>query len=1122
MTRAKNRVRGASDRVAALATARQAVELSVLDPLAKWSFSWLPTLGVLGRLTPRRLAELNATPSLESVGLERDLAWAVAAILRQPNLVRRYLRLKDELDSALLQKSMSECLSILDRMDEALGPSLHTLSARIALIHLGSGLEAQKEFVGGLRKQQASAIVLFCAFWWSVRAEDRTTPEHFRADILRRLETRQAQPETRAQIRYYLLNDLPESGSEGLLLSAATAGSAIDIYEMVLSLAVSAAAERRPVAESFATALERIAAVVSDVRLTKTLLLAGRTDQVQRLGMIGIQRREDRLLGRNVDQEVTPSTLEEFYAAAARPGSVSPPNEMARRLQHALSRLSFLGEEEARASAALTKLGLMLGHSSTGQWSNAVGAIHAPRARPFDPTFDGPRYVAASDGVLGPLSVLSPSLAKTYAEHLEAQYPKSALAFAARVIAGNDSPGEDCPLTPSDAASLRLHRAALTQDADSILAAAEAVLTHAPTKEAVFLRGAALLELERVRDALESAVDILLKQPLHAAWLPLDDIVRHIYDDARNQYPDLIQTPILFDFCTRHTNPELSSYVSYTAEDYVLARGVDRPSRLDWNADPTPPELVVHFLSEVCSASTLRLFTAFESERELEEERIAICQVLSRLVPEQREQFEDEARGIVTSRLVKEAIKQLQASKISIDTDAVRAWAHRNLREDFQRYQALRASGLVVVDDSYREALMVALETGNFAKSLYDVPQNEASDLFVKIATRLVNECAFDPEHGLDCYLSLRIRHGTMSGLLRSAPEKERVITRRVSETGDYRENTFWRDALAGSVDRVTWGAVEDRLAQFSRDLDALIFEITAELIQINRDEKPRGLFKINPPVLTIYGLATEVSADADFDDFVDRTIDIFWILVEISLREIRSFFDGEMRERIMSLFRELELDIRHEPTLAPLADAVIRGRNDIALSLDQVRDWFELPTATSALTFTVDELVTVSLEAIKSLHRDFSPKLDMPPTSTPPFQGALNLFSDIFFIIFENAYTHSGSTTPDISIRTEIGERSLKVRVENTMARTRCTQGNLARVRQSAERIRSGAYLAAVSKEGGTGLPKLAKLIGYKAGQGDLEFDLDCDGGRFWLEFTLPTRVFETTGDGDGPRVAG
>jgi hypothetical protein len=60
----------------------------------------------------------------------------------------------------------------------------------------------------------------------------------------------------------------------------------------------------------------------------------------------------------------------------------------------------------------------------------------------------------------------------------------------------------------------------------------------------------------------------------------------------------------------------------------------------------------------------------------------------------------------------------------------------------------------------------------------------------------------------------------------------------------------------------------------------------------------------------------------------------------------------------------------------------------------------------------------------------------------------------------------------------------------------------------QSRKRLVAGTYLSDVSREGGTGLPKLAKLVRYSQNADALDFGLDKARKVFWLEFRVAARV--------------
>jgi hypothetical protein len=306
---------------------------------------------------------------------------------------------------------------------------------------------------------------------------------------------------------------------------------------------------------------------------------------------------------------------------------------------------------------------------------------------------------------------------------------------------------------------------------------------------------------------------------------------------------------------------------------------------------------------------------------------------------------------------------------------------------------------VVAVDASYREAVLDAITTGQVSARLFEAPKNEASALFVEMVTRLQREFVLNPEHGLDSYLSLRIRHGTLSGTLRSAPEAERIVTKRASEGQGYKSNDHWRDLL--NMSPSAWVGVDERLAQFSRDLDDFIAELNARYVQVLREDKPEGLFRVAVSPVSIYTMASDLKPEVELEGFVSAALNLFWDVLEEDLLSARRLLDTEIRGRQRKLYDDLESELRQDLNLIPLADAIIRAKGQADLSIDVVRDWFERSAPSDQLILDMNELVDISLEAIKRFHPDFSPVVVAGRFDAPPLLGALNLFSDIFFVIF-------------------------------------------------------------------------------------------------------------------------
>ncbi|RYG99934.1 MAG: hypothetical protein EON58_02045 [Alphaproteobacteria bacterium] len=1044
---------------------------------------------------------------LQPVALGRELEWIVARILRNVALIERHLDAAEKVRAAILRADTALALQLLKDAPQSVGYTLANTSLQIALTQVVSGLEAQKDLAASIRRDGASPILQFLSFHWSVRAEDNMSPISFAADVRRRLDSASAGGTLRASLEFQLLSQVPTIGNENELLASCNSDTVIDAYEVLVTLATAVIAQARPSSLQFISAIRRLSENINDARLLRLLVLGPGS---VRSPFASIDYRSA-ALSRDGSMPIhTPDGLEEVFAAAnLRGATVGKDVEVLGRIEVALSGLRGIDNTAVIASQSLAKLGLMFSHSPIGQWMTAVASAYAPRQVPFSAFNDGQRFVNDTS-VLEALSVLDADGRTKYASQIADHFGSiSPIAEAAKIVS-------DVAYTPTNiltekaAAYLGLWGAVLAKSKSEILARSEAAAGQGQ-REGVYHYVLALLQQGHTEDALRYAVSLLFKEPSYATVLPLDNLIGAVYPDDTNLFPHLIETPLLFWFYSEHVSAAHLSYLSYTAEDYVAAMGVRRPSELVDAATVGPPAYIGLFLSEVCRQQTMRLFTVFATARELEDERIAICQLLARRDESVRDAFENEARSIVTSRLVQEALKQLQASKMSIDQEGILSWARRRLGEDFVRYKALAAGGLAVVDEAYREALFDALKSGEFPASLYDVPENEASALFNSLVKRLVDRCAFDPEHGLDCYLSLRIRHGTMSGLLRSAAEHEKVVTRRTSDTGTYRTNTYWAAALSESVAPDTWSLFEDRLAAFSMSFDELIAEFTNKYIQVLRDEKPDALFDVRLNPISIFAIATEVNQDTTFEVFAHKCIDLFWGRVGNSLQDLKRFVRTKMRDQFVKLFERLEQDTRTEIGLAPLSDAIIRARVGTEAALDRVSGWFELPAPSTVLKLTLNELVAVGLEVTQRFHHDFKPTVQMPLTDIPPLTGALQLFSDIFFVIFENVYTHCGSTTPNITISADLQNNRLSVLVENSVEDASCNEALKQRVDRAREKIVSGAYLNDMTREGGTGLPKLAKLVNYKNDARFLDFALDIDRKRFWIEFSLPTHLLET-----------
>lgn len=1112
LDRYKNYVRGNTNKLEALSEIRRELPTHFLPAFASWSIRALK-YDVFRSLEPTRLTDIQI-PRIATAGtLEEELAWCETLLELRNHDLRGFLSRKQRLEKTLLETDGLGCLSILDEIEHEHGPSLWLLSVKIGLLQILQGMEAQKEYVTEV-KNARQALTRFLAHWWGIRIEQDTTIDRYSNRVQRQLERASLGVEYTTYYGYLLLGLAPPSGSEQVLLAAATSSTAVDLYQIYTDLLVVSVAEERPSAQIFIRSALKLGLHEIDPRVSKVSLLLGHAQATAACANADLTMRNEQFgdlaKALKIEGNAQPTGLEEISAAASIRRPTSPlSNQFTSTVFELVSQINDRSPAGVRSSAELLKLGIALDKLSTGAWCMAA-ALEAQETSSVAPNdFAKLRLINTPDLEPFLLNHLPGPTRAVFAATLQDRYhnqPTIGAALAAsQAIA--DEEATRLGVSKKFLLILNLTRAFHARDFEKALEIARGINLHfsEATKLTIQVHIFSLIELQRLHEALVACAEWYLQDRTIAAWLPLDEMNIAIRA-SRSALDNMIEKPILYDALARIKGGDFHSLKAYATEDFVLSYGVDRPSQLDTSVLRASKEELVFFYNEICTAQVLRLSVAYQTERELDEELIAICNTLIRIDPENLEIYEERARELVRARSIKDALKELQRSKVSIDEDALKAKLKENFQEDYDRYITFIKSGVAVVDESYRKDLLKAAASGEISASLFDVPDNEASALFAGLVLNIIGELTYNPEHGLDCYLSLRIRHGTLSGQLRGPVEREHIVTRRDASTREYQPNKYWGERLHDHVFPDDHRLILRLLAEFSREYDNLIFSLTDQRIQVFRKEKPDGLFRLTIPELTIYGLATDVKPETSFDQFLNLCIDSFWSLVEASLANIRQYIDHQLRSSIRDQFDKLDAALQKiaAPQIAPLSDAIRRARTDTGVRLDAMRHWFVQPTPNSSVPFTLQELVDIALTTIKGFRPEFNPRVNIVADDIPSLIGALRLFSDIFFILFENISSYSGNpVTPHIKIQADLSDPKMTVRVTNEIEPDIDLEHIDQQVRLARQRIDSGAFLNAVRSEGGTGLPKLAKLIKGTQDHPPLKFGI-ASQRTFFVEFEL------------------
>lgn len=344
----------------------------------------------------------------------------------------------------------------------------------------------------------------------------------------------------------------------------------------------------------------------------------------------------------------------------------------------------------------------------------------------------------------------------------------------------------------------------------------------------------------------------------------------------------------------------------------------------------------------------------------------------------------------------------------------------------------------------------------------------------------LHREFLTNPDHGLDCYLSMRIRHGTLAGQLRTPLEVGHLITQRLASSDEYTSNQFWTEML--NQQGVAPEPLDERLARFSRDYDDLITEMSSEMIQIRSPDRPAGLFDTRLLSAQLLILSAEIGPDLGFEEFLDRCFDMCWENVDFCLKKVREVCRVELKPRITQLFNSLDADVALLAGAArvDLEQAIRAASTGANQSLDIVADWFRLPAPIEMEVFPIEAMIDVGLQCVTTIYPEFHPQLrTIVPPGLPQFGDALAFFSDAFFIVFDNIRRHSGVADPDVDLVVEMDPPSpLRIRIQSKVSDNVDISAIEARLALIRERIETDDYRSAVTSEGGTGLIKLHRIL--------------------------------------------
>jgi hypothetical protein len=606
-----------------------------------------------------------------------------------------------------------------------------------------------------------------------------------------------------------------------------------------------------------------------------------------------------------------------------------------------------------------------------------------------------------------------------------------------------------------------------------------------------------------IEGSVNIVVDHCLENPNAVIFYPLKDL--SIAALEIKKLKSSVATAILLHLTSRHVHPKWERKLSNIHENIIAKLKLDRPSGLKISTIEDQKQRLVYFLRYVCISRILDDSSAYGSVEEIEEERIAICQLLATIDPKNKSVYSTEIKDITRNEKLATIWHHFQSGKIYIDEDGLRNHLEPTFKETFNRYVVLRDSPSLNVQ---AEKLAKALERIINDKSLdfknIKLPASETESLFNTMVQNFIQAFAAHPAYGLDTHISTAIRHGVFEGHIRTA--LRHLMCSKSKE--EYKLPYVILQKIQSVAEDV--GKVEKVLVRFTKRIETLINSYLTDYLRIySVDAHPSGLF--------MFILTEEIRSKSmdklmnisDYDAFMNELLSLAWTLTDNSIehvkQHIRQILEAQIQQAFHTILEGLRSDVSPQ-TYSTIEHEVIDARLKVQQTVEDICGWFNRPQLSSQDDIELELVLAVALKQIENCYisnRVFPSISSMP---VQKIQGRLlTSIVETLFILLQNIIIHSGieNDIRGISISFDVSGDDLVISVRNPIAENVDLILLDESIRLAGERYNSGAGLTRAGTEGGSGLSKIWRMMEYEVKKHHV-LELILEGRSFSATLTI------------------
>ncbi|MEQ0777695.1 hypothetical protein ABLT15_35860 [Paraburkholderia tropica] len=1022
-----------------------------------------------GAAFPTALEQLLTEPRITTpASLTSELIWAISSAILFSDELREFVLRRREFERALLAQDRATVNAVLDEVQQAFGWSLWLIQNRLTVTQLWDGIDHRRAQSRQYDDQiKDNALLALMVRFISQRCEGTTVPGYLQGELTRAF----GEDAGASDYFIYARVKLFELGSTSIdsmpaTLSIESQTCVIDYYETLIAFLQTIAADPS-VPSAFANQLDR------------PISLLYRRTQDPRLApvVIALCSKQPEVA---VDQQR--ALIIETYSAGGYAEMLGPAYDHVENHPDDVSMLALLIKASIRLDREVKSFHGVLGEVAEnmekvfrlspdayaaaysvlrlndrffGQsWVNFARALivnELAQEQEHYPTALLRRVYAFDQYVTPFTQLLNRNFASESLPKLVTQaFPKTSSVYSLVSKGVSDSQIEKIDIFRKQKYLGRyyLH----TGDYLSALTTFQWLASTAVTGEERARAGACLALAQAgagdLRSAAETLVSTYIDRPDVPTILPIPGLTHSLGNPSR--WPNTIAVPLLFELYANYFADDKLPHLRYAFEKFQIDNDIKQPDDLTGRTADYGIEKIVMYLDKVWRPEVMRQTLLYEGTREIDEARVRVCRVLADIDPKNSAIYLTEIRERVKQQEIAKATNLVEQSKVYVDISAIKKSLRTKLGDAYAKYKSAMQT-LPAQSDNFVEVIADLLaeirgKNESIAKALshshmlIGSATNELDAQFASMFSEVTNEF-LNGDHGLNAYLSTRVRHGTLSNILRKSVADQKLITERQEGKTLYLPNEFWSDELSGLQEAQRTKLLQ-ALDHFSENFDSIVDHVRDDLIQIavihelvDRGHHPGALFVYSSSNLERRYIQEYDKSLRNLSEFINRCVETLWEKTDENLLRVQQILSTTIRARFMNAFDRLSDEIGTvgvDHLIGALHDSIARARTDLQTKLAVVISWFRRSEVYDRQDYSPDFAVFVAKNMIintisaASGWQGVEVQCDSGSVSMPG--RTLDGMVDIFCALMENAITHSDLPINTLRVKFDIRTKDGRV----------------------------------------------------------------------------------------------